>query len=266
MKPGHSIRCLLLICLFPCLLSGCQPGESADNPSGKTLRIPMPTNGPKSLDPVQGSTHYENIAASQVYETLLQYKYLKRPFELEPLLLAEMPTVSEEGLVYHFKLKQGVYFHDDACFPDGKGREVKASDVIYSWKRMADQTYNPKSWWLYEKTIVGFDEYREEQIERVEGGHSFEYDKPVEGLEILGDYEFKVKLIEPVTSFIWKLAMFQTAVVPHEAVDTYGIRFARHTVGTGPFTLNEEDWHQPGNDLLQEPQLSCRHLSNRAHA
>ena len=88
----------LLIIIMPLLLSGCTPGESADKADGKTLHLPMVTNGPKTLDPVQGSTHYENVAASQVYETLLQYKYLVRPYELEPLLLTEMPTVSEDGL------------------------------------------------------------------------------------------------------------------------------------------------------------------------
>ncbi|MCA9040240.1 MAG: hypothetical protein KDA65_07845 [Planctomycetaceae bacterium] len=232
----------LLIIIMPLLLSGCTPGESADKADGKTLHLPMVTNGPKTLDPVQGSTHYENVAASQVYETLLQYKYLVRPYELEPLLLTEMPTVSEDGLEYRFKLKEGVHFHDDPCFSGGKGREIKAEDVIYSWKRMADQTQNPKSWWLFEKTIVGFDEYHEEQKARTDQDLPFEYDKPVEGLEILSDYEFKVKLTEPVTRFLWVLAMFQTAVVPREAVEMYGDRFARHPVGTGPFTLSEDEW------------------------
>ena len=36
--------------------------------------------------------------------------------------------------------------------------------------------------------------------------------------------------------------MFQTSIVPREAVDYYGKRFSRHPVGTGPFTLAEDDW------------------------
>ena len=53
------------------------------------LRLPMRAAGPGSLDPVTGSTVYDNRAASLFYETLLQYKYLSRPLELEPLLLEE---------------------------------------------------------------------------------------------------------------------------------------------------------------------------------
>ena len=56
----------------------------------KLARIPMRSDGPKSLDPVRGSTVYENQCTSQVIETLLQYKYLKRPFEAEPVLLVKM--------------------------------------------------------------------------------------------------------------------------------------------------------------------------------
>ncbi len=87
----------------------------------KILRLPIHSDGPGSLDPADGSTQYDNRCLSQIYETLLQYKYLKRPLELEPLLLEEMPQVSEDGKTYQFKLKKGVRFHDDACFPDGKG-------------------------------------------------------------------------------------------------------------------------------------------------
>jgi len=112
----------------------------------KVLRIPMTTSGPNSLDPVRGSTTYENRCCVQVYETLLTYHYLKRPLELEPLLLERMPEVSDDGLVWDFKLKEDVTFHDDACFPGGEGRELVADDVIYSWKRLADPKYEYKNW------------------------------------------------------------------------------------------------------------------------
>ena len=198
----------------------------------------MVTDGPKTLDPVRGSTVYDNRAASQVYETLLQYKYLVRPPTLEPLLLVEMPNVSEDGRVYHFKLKPGVKFHDDPCFPGGKGREVVSSDVFYSWKRMADNENIPKGWWLFKNTIAGFDEYRETQ----NNAAKFDYNVDVSGFEITNDHEFKVTLTEPVHRFMYTLAMFQLAVVPHEAVEHYGAKFGRHPVGTGPFIMREKDW------------------------
>ncbi|MEQ8764412.1 MAG: ABC transporter substrate-binding protein, partial [Planctomycetota bacterium] len=65
--------------------------DKATSDGKKVLSLPMRTDGPKSLDPVQGSTVYDNRACTQVYQTLVQYKYLRRPLALEPLLLAEMP-------------------------------------------------------------------------------------------------------------------------------------------------------------------------------
>ncbi len=270
----------LLVCLVVTLCCGsCARVEE----EGKVLRLPLRSDDPKSLDPVQGSTQYDNKATCQIYETLVQYKYLVRPLALEPLLLSEMPTVSEDRLTYHFKLKKGVYFHDDPCFPDGKGRELVTDDVFYSWKRMADKGNSPKSWWLFENTIQGFDNFRDEQNSAVDAKKkaiaastsaddgqttwrlfevfakksgddgieevAFDYDVPIEGFQKINDYEFHVILKEPVPRFMWVLAMFQTAIVPREAVETYGKRFGRHPVGTGPFTLAEDDW-LPGQRMV----------------
>jgi ABC-type transport system substrate-binding protein len=219
------------------LLVGCGPARSDDGL--KVLRIPMDTDGPKSLDPVRGSTTYEARACSLVYETLFQYKYLVRPPTLEPCLLAKMPEISEDGRTYTFELKKGVHFIDDPCFPEGKGREVVTGDVFYSLKRMADEDNQPKSWWLLKDTIVGFDEYREEQ----NAAETFDYDRPVPGMRVLDRHRFQIVLKQPVHRFNYVLEMFQTSVVPREAVERYGIRFGGHPVGTGPFRLQrEEDW------------------------
>ncbi len=213
--------------------------DGAAATSEKLARFPMASDGPKSLDPVRGSTVYENRCASPVLETLLQYKYLIRPFKLEPLLLEDMPTVSNDGVTYTFHLKKGVYFHDDPCFPDGKGREMVAADVLYSWKRMADESKS-KVAWLFEDTILGFNQYRDSQRH----AETFDLDADMQGLKIVNDHEFTVTLAQPTSRFLWTLAMFQTSVIPREAVDGYGSRFGLHPVGTGPFTLKEQDWRK----------------------
>ncbi|MHC4816791.1 MAG: ABC transporter substrate-binding protein [Planctomycetota bacterium] len=225
------------IALALALLAGCGPARSDEGL--KVLRIPMDTDGPKSLDPVRGSTTYEARACSLIYETLFQYKYLVRPPTLEPCLLAKMPDISEDGCTYSFELKQGVRFIDDPCFPEGQGREVVSEDVFYSLKRMADDDNQPKSWWLLEDTIVGFDEFREEQ-NQAEG---FDYDASVEGMKVLDRHRFQIVLKQPVHRFNYVLEMFQTSVVPREAAEHYGTKFGRHPVGTGPFLLKRErDW------------------------
>ena len=221
------------------------------------LRLPMRTAGPNSLDPVRGSSQYDNQACNYVYESLLEYEYFHRPFKLKPCLLEEMPESLDGGKRFRFKLKKGLLFHDDLCFPDGKGREVIADDFFYSLKRMADNRNQPKGWWLLKDSIVGFDNYRKEQNEAAtkkkraqkqdrkngtntaESLSGFDYDAPIEGMVKINDHEFEVRLNQPFYRFIYTLAMFQTAIVPREAVEHYGDRFSRHPVGTGPYLLKK---------------------------
>ena len=268
------------------------PTAQRQNAEGKTGHFPMRSEGPKTLDPVKGSTVYDNRCCSQIIETLLQYKYLKRPYELEPLLLTEMPVEIEtpaelqkaatdfaaaaaarqlqawneqkeaaiaagqeapaslipvatpEPQTWKFTLRDDIYFHDSECFPDGKGRRMISSDVFYSWKRMSDSSIGSKSWWLLRDTIVGFDEYRDQQLKAIEGkpDANFDYDAPVAGFQIINDREFTVTLKKAAARFQWVLAMFQTGIIPREAVETFGSRFGLRPVGSGPYTLQDGDW------------------------
>ena len=155
--------------------------------------------------------------------------------------LAKSWTISDDGLTYTFQLKQGVMFIDDACFAGGKGREVVARDLFYSWKRMADNDNKPKSWWLLEDTIVGFDAYRKAQ----NAADTFDYDVPVEGMKLFPDdpHRFQVVLTHPKPVFLNICAMFQLSAVPREAAEEYGTRFSRHPVGSGTYMLEKEsDW------------------------
>ncbi|MCB9913856.1 MAG: hypothetical protein H6828_01760 [Planctomycetes bacterium] len=238
---GAAPALFALALLAPALLGGCwaRDADAAAGGDGRhVLTLPIRSAGPGSMDPARGSTTYDNEACSMVYETLVQYAYLKRPLVLEPLLCTAVPVPTEDGRVYTFELRDDVRFHDDACFPGGKGRPMVAEDVVYSWKRLADTSIGSKNWWLLENTIEGFDDWREAQ----NAAESFDYDAPCAGLRALDEHTLEVRLVEPVQSFLNKLAMFQLSVVPREAAEAYGEGLSRHPVGTGPFTMAEEDW------------------------
>ena len=219
-----------------CVLSaGIAPASAAEKQAEelKVMQLPIRTDGPKSLDPVEGSTTYDNMACAQFYETLLTNKYAS-PMEMEPLLLSEMPTTEDGGTTWHFTLKDGVRFHDNECFPGGKGRQIRSDDVFYSLKRLADDKHKLENWWLLADTIKGFDTYKDEQ----NAADEFDYDAPVEGFIKISDTEFEIVLQKPVYRFLYILGMFQTSVVSREAVEFYGKDFAENPVGTGPFILD----------------------------
>lgn len=252
MPRARTLACWF-IALAPLGLSVvASPAPAGEQPGTKVLRLPIRTDGPKSFDPVKGSTQYDNQACSQVYETLVQWKYLVRPLEQEPLLLTEMPRATDNAdgtRTWKFTLKPGVRFHDDPCFRGGKGREVVTDDVFYSWKRLADPSYEYENWWLVDDLVVGFDEYKTAQKAAVDAGRPFDYGAAVAGFKKINDREFEVVLKKPVYRFMYVLSQFQLSIVPREAVETYGERFSIHPVGTGPFTVAEGAW-KPGASLV----------------
>lgn len=190
-----------------------------------------------TLDPVRSSSTYDNEVQSQIYETLLTYKYLKRPYELEPALAASMPTISEDGLTYTFDIKKGVLFHDNECFPDGIGRELVAKDFEYAMKRLADPQNEPTGWWLLQNRIVGLDDFETRMSER--GDAPFEWDAPIEGLKATGTHQLQIKLIRPFPQMLYVLAMTYTAAVARECVEYYGEEYPNTAIGTGAFKLRK---------------------------
>lgn len=189
----------------------------------------------RGFDPVVSSDVPSAHAIYKVYEGLYEYKYLVRPYAVRPNLAEAMPEVSEDGLTYTFRIKRGVRFADDPCFPGGRGRELKASDFVYSWKRLADVRTHSNSYWIFEGRIVGLDEFH-----KASQNGPVDYNTEIEGIRALDDYTLQVKLTQPYPQLIWVLTMSYTFAVPREAVEYYGKEFLNHPVGTGPYRV--ADW------------------------
>lgn len=225
-----KIKSLLTLLLLTVLsLSSCTRKNDANE---RVLNLAV-TSEVKGMDPIFANDRYSSNEVARVYEGLLEYHYLKRPYELKPNLAESMPEVSEDGMTYTFKIKKGVMFHDNEAFPNGKGRELVAQDFVYSLKRLADPKLQGLGWWLLNERIVGLNEWREKYSELPE----VNYDEEVEGLKALDKYTLQFKLTEPYPQFIYALAMPFTFAVAKEVVEHYGKEFLNHPVGTGPFVL-----------------------------
>lgn len=193
---------------------------------------------PRSLDPAIQFDQISSIFTSSIYDTLLEYHYLKRPYELIPSLLQDFPKVSADGTLYEFQLRQGIFFHDDPCFQQGKGREVTADDVIFSLKRFSDAKINVRSWFLLDNTIEGLDEFRKKTSSKTFTVAEIIKEK-IAGLKKIDRFHFSVKLKKKNPLFLYSIASSSAGIVPHEAITKYGSEFGRHPVGTGPFKLEK---------------------------
>ncbi len=215
--------------IFSMLLGFSCSKKRANSSSKKILHVY--TQDVQGFDPVYAANVSTAKEVAKVYEGLLEYHYLKRPYELQGNLAEGLPKVSADGLTYTFKIKKGVMFHDDAAFDNGKGRELVAKDFVYSIMRIADKKLGSSGWWLFDGRIEGLNEWRET-------GNS-NYDLPVSGLKAVDSHTLQFKLNKVYPQFLYALAMCYSYAIPREAVEKYGKDFPMHAVGTGPFILKE---------------------------
>jgi len=208
-----------LVCLG---LAGCAPktetGETTYYGVGGDFR---------GFDPVDCGDIESASHVCRVYEGLLEYAYLERPYKVVPRLAEKMPEVSADGLTYTFRLRQGVRFMDDPCFPGGKGREVSAEDFVYSFKRLLDPKLESQGDWIFIHHVLGAQEWVKKA----------DFNAPLPGFVALDRSRLQIRLARPYPQLLWVLTMPYAFVVPREAVEYYGPRFREHPVGTGPFRL-----------------------------
>jgi len=211
------------------LSSGCTKKQDVNE---KVLNLVSPAEI-KGYDPIQADDLYSGREISKIYEGLLQYHWLKMPYELVPNLAESMPEISKDGITYTFKIRKGVKFQDDAAFPGGKGRELTAQDFVYSIKRLADSKNQATGWWVLDGKLAGLNEWREKNGKLPASN----YDEEVEGIKALDNYTLQFKLAKKFPQFMYSLAMPFTYVVAKEVVAKYGKEFINHPVGTGPYVL-----------------------------
>jgi len=236
-----STVCLLLL-LFA---AGCTSrDEAADSTVGERVYHHSMDGAPVSLDPIQASDIYAKFLVVNLYDTLYRYKYLARPYKLEPNLAEALPEISSDGLTYTIRIKTGVRFVDDPAFPGGKGRPVTAEDFVYSLKRHFDPAMRSQGAWLWQGRIMGLDDWKE---------NGADYSQEIPGLRALDDRTIRIHLAAPFPQLTHTLAQGFAAIVPREAVERYGREFAVHPVGSGPFQLQRFD--SAGASLAANPDF-----------
>jgi oligopeptide transport system substrate-binding protein len=236
-------------------LSGCgnnpyPRGETAKNVVYRTF------SDLKTLDPTVAYVVSEAEVIDCIYPAFYKYHLLKQsPYALELALGAEEPkvepidvtvteggkTITKKGEQWTFRIKQGLRFQDDPCFPGGKGREITAADFIYSFKRMADPKLPCPVLSFFQDKILGLDAYVKQNAELSKEGKPVDLTAPVEGLVLDGSdpYTFRIRLNQPYPQLKYMMAMHFTTPIPREAVEKYGEDFARHPVGSGAYLLSE---------------------------
>ena len=138
---------------------------------------------------------------------------------LIPDAAAAMPTLSNGGKTYTFKLRPDVHFWN--------GRLVTADDWVYSFQRIIDPKTEAgaAAFW---QGIVGAKEYAAGKA------------KSVSGIKAIGKNGLQITLQSPDSTFLYVLAMPFGSVVDRNTIAKYGKLYApQHVMGTGPYAFKE---------------------------
>jgi ABC-type transport system substrate-binding protein len=212
---------------------------------------------PRTLDPAVAYTTGAHAVTGNVYDTLLEFHYLKRPYELIPALATRVPEPERRPggrVAYRFELRRDLLFQHDPCFALGgdarSTREIVAGDLAFELMRIADPRVNSPVIEPF-SNLAGFREFSQRLLKLREADPAFaslpareQYAQAggIEGARVLGTHELEIELVAPYPQILFWFAMPFTTPVPWEAVEYYDgeegrAHFADHPVGSGPYVL-----------------------------
>lgn len=145
---------LTLSILISILLYSCAR-EKTKTPTALTVHL---NNEPNSLHPLNGTTGSSVSILSLTQKTLYQMDL--RTLEMVPVLIKEMPSISEDGKEFTFTLKDGIKWDN--------GEELSSKDIVFSAK-------------------TAMCNFAENQHNRMQ------FRESIESIEIIDDKRFKFK-------------------------------------------------------------------------
>ena len=171
---------------------------------------------PPTLDPHLMGDVTSSVIGGEVFGGLVTLS-----LDYQPVLdLAETCSISEDGLVYTFVLRENAKFHD--------GKPVTAQDVKWSIERAADPDTLSHTAETYLGDIVGV-------TDKLEGTAD-----EISGVKVVDDRTVEFTIDAPKSYFLAKLTYPTAYIVDQEQVNDDGT-WLEEPNGTGPFKLATYD-------------------------
>ena len=173
--------------------------ESSEGSDGELTFTYLRGASTTSFDLHQEITDNNAFAIDKVFEPLVMFDKDGNIYDY----LAESHEISDDGLVYTFKLRDGLKFND--------GTDVTAEDVKFSIER------------------------------HMEIGGPLPIEADIQSIEAKDDKTAVITLGKAYTPFISELANFSNCIIPKDFGGKSEEEFFQNPVGTGPFVVDEWD-------------------------
>lgn len=204
MKRKSLLVLLTLVLAFGTVLAACgsdnsndsSQGDGSSTPTEQVLRINLSAE-PPTFDPALAQDSQTNTVLKTMYEGLVRMDSEGN----EIAGVAEDWEISEDGLIYEFKLRE------DAKWSNGDA--VTANDFVFAWKRVLDPATSPAPPYSYQLYYIsGAEEYNTGEIT----------DFSKVGIKAVDEHTLKVTLKNPTPYFLG-LTSFYTYYPVHQSVE-----------------------------------------------
>lgn len=201
-------------------LAGCGGGDkggsgAASAPAGDNV-MSFYLSEPAYIDPYNAQENQGTSVVFATFDGLMTWDWDTNA--AKPLAAADFPTISEDGLVYTFKLREGMKFHN--------GDPVDAESFVRGWKRVANPAMDTPSDICYHLApVAGYNEFNAGETEEFTG------------LKAVDELTFEITLAAPMADFPAVCCHPGLVPVPQCALDDPKT-FLEQPVGNGPFKMD----------------------------
>ncbi|MFK7891838.1 MAG: peptide ABC transporter substrate-binding protein, partial [Granulosicoccus sp.] len=195
---------------------------------------------PASLDPHKISGDWENRIVGDIFEGLVTEDAAAEPIPGQ----ATDWTVSDDGLVYTFNLREGITWTD--------GEPVTASDFVFAFQRLMDPATAAQYAYL---------QYTIKNAEAINAGDMT--DISALGVEALDDSTLQITLERPTPYFLGALTHYTAYPLPEHLVEEKGDEWVRiENIATNG-AYRPIDW-VPGSHVTTEKNPAFHDAENVA--
>ncbi len=210
------------------ILTSCGSDKKQFEFAGGSFKMAL-DNTPSTFIAREVNDVYSFELLSQVMEGLVSFN--AEDLSLQPQI-AEKWSISGDGTVFTFTIRDDIFFHDNPVFGSMDDRKLTVDDVLFTFEKACKPNAegNPTAAYLFllSNQVKGAKEYYEGKA------------KSISGIKVKKN-QFEITLLNPDQTYINKLANLSASIVSRKIVEA---NKETDVVGTGPFCFtkpSEED-------------------------
>jgi len=210
---------LVPVVLLILVLTSCGSDKKQFEFAGGSFKMAL-DNTPSTFIPREVNDVYSFELLSQVMEGLVSFN--AEDLSLQPQI-AEKWSISGDGTVFTFTIRDDVFFHDNPVFSSMDDRKLTVDDVLFTFEKACKPNAegNPTAAYLFllSNQVKGAKEFYEGKA------------KSISGIKVKKN-KFEITLINPDQTYINKLANLSASIVSKKVAEA---NKETDVVGTGPF-------------------------------